>query len=250
MPTPQAVKDLMRLQWLQRFQQAVQYDTWGQIVEAQEGYRNLAAAIAAKQGQVFINSAEKDTLHRLVLCLSARVQAVVSANNGMDIMSATDMKALEKVFESLFTGDEPASASAFPVSPVKFHSVAPIKPSQSEGEIICGEKDETYSDFFHSHHAVTNVKGTVVSLRLDRIGLKDAQVYIDPFITILVVDDKGVVVDKHDIPTAKERKSTHVMFNSTVYLTVPYEEMQKTQASIFLEFKHFKPKKKKISTRL
>jgi len=63
---------------------------------------------------------------------------------------------------------------------------------------------------------VTNVNGTVVSLRIDRIGLKDAQTYIDPFMTVLVIDEGGTVLDKHDVPAAKERTAAYVMFNQVL----------------------------------
>lgn len=244
-----SIKDNIRAQWMQRFKQAVQYDIWGQIVEAQEEYRALAQLIAVKQGQIFVTSHDKDTLHRLVLCLSARVESLEKATNGANTVSSSDMKLLENVFESLFTSEDPTPEQAFPVNPNKFHGAIPIHPTSSEGDIICGDKSETANDFYHSHQAVTNVKGTVVSLRLDKIGLKDAQFYIDPLITVLIMDQKGGIMDKHDVPTSAKGRATYISFNHTVYLNVSFEEMHSASATVFLEFKHFKPKKKKISTR-
>merc|ERR1719158_875676 len=120
-------------------------------------------------------------------------------------MSCTDMKALELVFETLFEETAP-----FPVNPLKFHSAKPIKALH---ESKCSSDDATdkdaSSEFFQSHFAVTNVNGTVVSLRIDRIGLKDAQTYIDPFMTVLVIDEGGTVLDKHDVPAAKERTAAY-----------------------------------------
>ena len=72
--------------------------------------------------------------------------------------------------------------------------------------------------------------------------------YIDPRMTILVTNAAGTVVDTHDIqPT--ERRVMHVVFNQTVYLGMSLEEMTRNGATIFFEFKHYKPKKKKVSTR-
>lgn len=164
-----------------------------------------------------------------------------------DTITAGDMKKLEAVFESLFTGQEPSGAT-FPVECTKFQNANPVRPS-TEGEIICGDRDESYSDFQNSRAALASVSGTVVSIKLDKIGLKDAQVYIDPIMTVLVADPKGNILDKHDTPVATERRVTHVIFGATVYLNISLEDMQRSNAAIFFEFKHYKPKKKKVSTR-
>ena len=40
--------------------------------------------------------------------------------------------------------------------------------------------------------------------------------YIDPFLTISVADPRGDILDTHDTPVAKERRTTHVCFNHQV----------------------------------
>eukprot|EP00933_Yihiella_yeosuensis_P075034 TRINITY_DN84170_c0_g1_i1.p1 TRINITY_DN84170_c0_g1~~TRINITY_DN84170_c0_g1_i1.p1 ORF type:complete len:288 (+),score=54.99 TRINITY_DN84170_c0_g1_i1:105-866(+) len=202
----------------------------------------MASQVAAKQGLPYITSQEKDTMHRLSLCLSARAQSLRTMN---ETITSMDMKALGPVFEVLFTGNEPA---VFPVEAHKYQSAKPVRPS-AEGEIICGDIDEAHTDW-HQHQAVLrNVSGTVVAIRIEKIGLKDAQDYIDPFMTILVADARTNLLDSHDTPIANERRATHVMINHQVYLNVSLEDMQKQGAAIFFEFKHYKPKKKMISTR-
>merc|ERR1712039_785040 len=57
------------------------------------------------------------------------------------------------------------------------------------------------------------------------------------------------LLDTHDAPVAKERRATHVIFDHQVYLNISLEDMERQQAALFFEFKHYKPKKKKISTR-
>lgn len=235
-------KEQLRVQWLQKFSKAQQADSWGQVVEAQEEYQSMAAIIAAKQGLPFITSKEKDCMHRLVLCLSARANALRTMS---ETITSVDMKAIEPVFEALFTGREP---DTFPIEAHKFHTAHPVKPS-TEGEIICGDADEPYSDWQQSQAVLKNVQGTVVALRIEKIGLKDAQDYIDPFMTILVADTRTNLLDTHDTCTPKERRATHVCFNHQVYLNISLEDMQKQAAALFFEFKHYKPKKKKVSTR-
>ncbi|CAE8617748.1 unnamed protein product, partial [Polarella glacialis] len=97
-------KEQLRLLWQAQFQKAQQHDSWGQILEAQDEYRKMASQVAAKQGLPFINSKEKDTMHRLSLCLSARAQSLATLH---ETVNSADMKALAPVFEVLFTGREP-----------------------------------------------------------------------------------------------------------------------------------------------
>eukprot|EP00931_Biecheleriopsis_adriatica_P073538 TRINITY_DN477_c0_g1_i1.p1 TRINITY_DN477_c0_g1~~TRINITY_DN477_c0_g1_i1.p1 ORF type:complete len:323 (-),score=86.16 TRINITY_DN477_c0_g1_i1:7-975(-) len=237
-----AEKEQLRVQWIAQFTKAQQHDSWGQVVEAQEEYQAMAAQAAAKQTLPYINSKEKDTIHRLALCLGARAQALRTMN---ETITASDMKALLPVFEVLFTGKEP---DTFPVPAAKYQSAVPVKPS-TEGEIICADAEDSHSDW-HQHQAVLRtVKGTVVCIRIDKMGLKDAQEYIDPTMTVIVADSRASILDSRDTPIASEKRATHVIFNQQVYLNVSLEDMQKSGAAIFFEFKHYKPKKKKVSTR-
>jgi hypothetical protein len=241
-------KDQLRLQWQAQFTKAQHHDSWGQVVEAQEEYQNMAATIAAKQGLPFITSKEKDTMQRIVLCLSSRAHALGQFTESHATITSTDMALLEPVFQVLFTGQEP---DVFPIEQHKFSFGHAIKPS-TEGEILLageGENQLGTSDWQKAQDALRSVGGTVVCLRVEKVGLKDAQDYIDPFMTILVADPRTNLLDTHDTPCGAERKATHVMFNHQVYLNVSYEDLQIQQAAIFFEFKHYKPKKKKVSTR-
>jgi len=205
----------------------------------------MASTIAQKQGEPMINSREKDTMQRIVLCLSARVQAL-SALSAIDGITSADMKLLEPVFEVLFTGREP---EVFPIEPHKFSHAQPVKPS-NDGEITeAGEEKNSASDWQQSQAALRSVSGTVVCIRIEKIGLKDAQEYIDPFMTVLVADTKTNLLDTHDTKPAQDRTATHVRFNHQVYLNISLEDMQRQSAALFFEFKHYKPKKKIISTR-
>jgi len=153
------------------------------------------------------------------------------------------MKALEPCFEVLFQGRE---IDPFPVDPQKFSNAPPVWPSSS-GDVMCESED---MNAWHRQQAVMKtIAGTAISLQIDRFGLKDAQDYIDPFMTILVADPNGIILDTHDTPIARDRTATYVNFHSLVFLNISMEDMQRHSAAIFFEFKHYKPKKKKVSTR-
>jgi hypothetical protein len=136
--------------------------------------------------------------------------------------------------------------NAFPIDPVKYRDTALIRPTVS-GQIL--EANAERSDLEITHDLKSRVSGTLVALRIDKWGLKDAQTYIEPRTTVLVTDSRGAVLDAQDTPHATEKRVTHVVFEHTIYLRVSFEEMQRKGAAIFFEFKHYKPKKKKVSTR-
>lgn len=236
-------KEQLRVQWLAQFNKAQQHDSWGQIVEAQDAYKAMASQVAAKQSMPSITSKEKDTMNRLSLCLSAREQSLTTLH---ETISAVEMKSLAPIFEVLFTGREP---DVFPIDPSRYQSAMPVRPSE-KGEIICADAEESGATDWHQQQAaLRTVRGTVVCFRIEKIGLKDAQDYIDPTIRVIVADRSANILDSRDTAVASDRRATHVVFNQQVYLNVSLEDMTKAGAAIFFEFNHYKPKKKKTSTR-
>ncbi|CAD7940837.1 unnamed protein product [Amoebophrya sp. A120] len=299
-------------QWVQQLRRGVQLDGWGQLLEATDEYTALASNIGGVYAR--LDSRDKDVLHRVVLCLSARVQAISSTGPVVGTPSQTeissqDLRLLEPTLQELLTtpvrgpvGTTRASGSAFqqqllpavasfPISNFKWQYVTPIVPQPAE-ITAPGEQDEMHAADFGSaarmstaqhgqfnngvgssaaassslpgragpptaeiesaHQAMTQVNGTLVVLKLAKIGLKDAETYIDPFLTVLVTDGRSnQVIDQHDLPVnIAEKRATHVHFHDyAVYLRVSLEDMQRMGSSLFFEFKHYKPKKKKISTR-
>ena len=82
-----------------------------------------------------------------------------------------------------------------------------------------------------------------------KFGLKDATSYIDPFVTVSVVNGSGILKEAtQDTPVTNRREPQHVMFGDTVHVQTPLKDLG-DDATVVLEFKHYKPKKKKISTR-
>ena len=82
-----------------------------------------------------------------------------------------------------------------------------------------------------------------------KFGLKDAASYVDPFVTVSVVNGAGILKEAtQDTPVTNRREPQHVMFGDTVHVQTPLKDLG-DDATVVLEFKHYKPKKKKISTR-
>ena len=93
-----------------------------------------------------------------------------------------------------------------------------------------------------------------MSVYLEKIGLKDAQTYIDAHITVSIVRSgtKGSqVVESVDVKanSKKPAKPNYVPFENEIHLKTSLEEVIEEDLTIFFEFKHYKPKAKKVSTR-
>ncbi|KAF4664117.1 hypothetical protein FOL47_005282 [Perkinsus chesapeaki] len=245
--------DDLRRRWASQLKQASEADSWGQILEAQEGYRALAVDIAEARGRLAVSSSDQELTRKIVLCLSARLEVLSGRGpqRGSGNIAATDIGALEPVLLSLFVAasENPyTSPDRFPVAATKFQHASPI-PEEGGIKHTSDFNDRDVSDFHQSHAALSEVHGTVVAVRIEGWGLKDAQSYVDPITTVSVVDPNQTVICSVDTHISKERRVNHVLFQERVYLGVSLEEMQRTCGAIFFEFKHYKPKKKKVSTR-
>lgn len=94
-------------------------------------------------------------------------------------------------------------------------------------------------------------KSTQLSIVIDKVALKDCTVFINPFLTVSVINADGEPVKgepSQDTPISNVKKPQQIAMNCTVHLQTPIDRMRQGCAIIF-EFKHYKPKKKKISTK-
>eukprot|EP00128_Syssomonas_multiformis_P001488 Colp12_sorted_trinity150504_noHs@13223 len=90
---------------------------------------------------------------------------------------------------------------------------------------------------------------TLLTIRIEKIGLKDITQYLEPFITISVKDSMGFDITKtQDTPISSHREGSYIFFNVDVEIQKPVNTMREGTA-IFFEFKHYKPKKSKVSTK-
>uniref|UniRef100_A0A3Q2VVY2 Axin interactor, dorsalization associated n=1 Tax=Haplochromis burtoni TaxID=8153 RepID=A0A3Q2VVY2_HAPBU len=90
---------------------------------------------------------------------------------------------------------------------------------------------------------------TLLTIRIEKIGLKDAGQCIDPYMTISVKDVNGVDLNPvQDTPVATRKEDTYIHFSVDVEVQRHVEKLPKG-AAIFFEFKHYKPKKRFTSTK-
>ncbi|CAB1340486.1 unnamed protein product [Coregonus sp. 'balchen'] len=90
---------------------------------------------------------------------------------------------------------------------------------------------------------------SLLTIKIDKIGLKDAGQCIDPYMTVSVKDVNGIDLNPvQDTPVATRKEDTYIHFSVDIEIQRHIERLPKGVA-IFFEFKHYKPKKGFTSTK-
>ena len=94
-----------------------------------------------------------------------------------------------------YGGDQTSTSAGnnipFPIPNFKWQHANPIIPQPTE---IIADGADAQAEIQTTHAALTTVNGTVVVLKIDKIGLKDAETYIDPFVTVLLLHLLDLIV--------------------------------------------------------
>ncbi len=88
-----------------------------------------------------------------------------------------------------------------------------------------------------------------LTLTVEKIGLKQATDYLDPYFTVLVMDADGKSLETaQDTPVSNKKQGFYIDFDQKIHIQTAIEDLPKGSA-IFFEFKHFKPSSQKMSTK-
>ncbi len=66
---------------------------------------------------------------------------------------------------------------------------------------------------------------TTLSVVLDKIGLKDAQTYLNAFISVSLAASSGAVLESQDTPQATNLKPNYVVLGNTVHIQTTLEDI-------------------------
>eukprot|EP00756_Hemistasia_phaeocysticola_P040328 Hpha_TRINITY_DN16858_c3_g5::TRINITY_DN16858_c3_g5_i1::g.148441::m.148441 len=240
--------------WETMLEECLKFDQWGQVVEAQDMYRkwleNVAEAL--REGK---SGLAPDQL-RQVRCLQATLRARLSniryhSQGGLSTSAPSGpgpgityqmISQIRERFREHFLECVP-----WPI-PIDAHTI--------EGDGPADEEEE--GDAFHDNRgtllAPPRNRGLFLKITIESIGLKDATTYLEPFITVSVrsgPSESGRLEKEQDTPQPKGRpEGMRIPFGGTpVFIQTPIENLVRQRANIFFEFKHWKPKKSKVSVR-
>eukprot|EP00049_Salpingoeca_infusionum_P018521 m.357614 g.357614 ORF g.357614 m.357614 type:complete len:310 (+) comp17885_c0_seq1:206-1135(+) len=247
-------------QWRDMLERATQFDSWGQLVEACNEYTKLANSIrnllVSEQREAFPDSIAT-FMNKASVAVRQRIQSAQDLSGAEEAMSLRKVQSIGTALKSI-----PDQVPAFPIDGIQAdkHIIPdrPRKASADQQTSVATVLDD--SDDEDDTTQAAEIKGGSllprstfpgqrnITIRIDKIKIKDASSYFDPFFTISVVDGTGKhMAPQQDTPTSN-KKGEYVEFFQDVEIPVSYEDLP-SDGAIFLEFKHFKPKKAKTSTK-
>ncbi|XP_062857256.1 axin interactor, dorsalization-associated protein isoform X2 [Trichomycterus rosablanca] len=243
--------------WHASFKKGTDFDSWGQLVEAIDEYqilaRQLQKEVQSSNSHDFTED-QKKTLGKIATCLEMR-SASLQSTQSREEFKLEDLKKLEPIIRSILTYNKDFP---FDVQPVPLRKI--LAPGEEENLDIEEDLDNATGASL-TQSFPTRVPGTLLprlpaepgmtllTLKIEKIGLKDAGQCIDPYITISVKDLNGVDLNPvQDTPVATHKEDTYIHFSVYVEIQRHLEKLPKGVA-IFFEFKHYKPKKRFTSTK-
>ncbi|XP_067841308.1 axin interactor, dorsalization-associated protein isoform X2 [Heptranchias perlo] len=244
--------------WHASFRKGTDFDSWGQLVEAIDEYQILARHLQ-KEVQSTGNSSElsedqKKTLGKIATCLELRSTALQTTQS-QEEFKLEDLKTLEPIIKNILSYNKDFP---FDVQPVPMRKI--LAPGEEEN-LEFEEEEEGGAGGGSPDLFTTRIPGTLLpqlpsepgmallTIKIEKIGLKDAGQCIDPYITVSVKDVNGVdLTPVQDTPVATRKEDMYIHFAVDVEIQKHIEKLPKG-AAIFFEFKHYKPKKRFTSTK-
>ncbi|CAD5123321.1 DgyrCDS11679 [Dimorphilus gyrociliatus] len=221
--------------WLMSFQKAMDCDTWGEPLVAEDIYKRISQQIE----QESYPTTELFTGHE------KSTEATSKA------ITLQDMKLISENFK-LMKNDHQIRSN-FPTDVVSVSTVTICLPNLQE--------NDPDSEGTNNSSLLGSCRGnllpappsfpgkTTLGIVIEKIALKSSYKYIDPFISVSVKDQNGVNVSiTQRTPSSHRVENDCIIFNQTVYLQKPIEFLPLGFA-VFFEFCHYKPKKKSTSTK-
>ncbi|XP_077366515.1 axin interactor, dorsalization-associated protein isoform X1 [Festucalex cinctus] len=247
------------LKWHASFRKGTDFDSWGQLVEAIDEYQILARQLQKEvqsSNSTDFTEEQKKTLGKIATCLEMRSISLQSTQSTEEF-KLEDLKKLENIIKNLLTYNK---EFPFDVQPVPLRKI--LAPGEEENLELEGEDAAAVAGSTESFpprapasqgtllpRLPSEPGMTLLTIRIEKIGLKDAGQCIDPYMTISVKDSNGVDLNPvQDTPVATKKEDIYIHFSMDVEIQRHLEKLPKG-AAIFFEFKHYKPKKRFTSTK-
>lgn len=243
--------------WHASFKKGTDFDSWGQLVEAIDEYQILARQLQKVHSATSSDFTEdqKKTIGKIATCLEMRSTSLQSAQSKEEF-KLEELKMLETIIQNILTYNK---EFPFDVQPVLLRKI--LAPGEEEN-LEFEEEEENgagaagSTEVLPSHSPGTLLPRlpsepgmSLLTIKIEKIGLKDAGQCIDPYMTVSVKDANGVdIIPVQDTPVATRKEDTYIHFSVDVEIQRHVEKLPKG-AAIFFEFKHYKPKKKFTSTK-
>ncbi|EDQ88913.1 uncharacterized protein MONBRDRAFT_32500 [Monosiga brevicollis MX1] len=246
-------------QWRDRLDRGVGFDNWGQMIEACDEYDKVVSEIKStvhKQKPPFTEDVCK-FLVNVAIAATLRAKAAQDLTGKVAGVTLSEMRHLIETMKQL-----PDTVPPFPLPGVEeFRHLMPA-PAPHMGSLAGagaqGDQDTDNEDDQDADHATTggslkpriNFPGkTNITIFIQKIQLKDPSQYIEPYFTISVKDATGKdLAAPQDTPPTNRKDNDFIHFTQPIEIQLALEDLS-ADCAIFLEFKHFKPRKHKTSVK-
>jgi len=225
------------------YRTAVEWDSWGQIEEAHKAYKELCGKILNIQDEkkLDVRAEEVDSLKDLVSCLKVRILEIKNdRNHGIGF---SGIQGLEPYVNTLLVDTRPF--------PIDMASISRDLMSTSEINNIKERfsRQNSYDMANMKNKSLAKQGDIVLTLHVAKMGFKDVSIFKDPTLTLSIVDSNGVIIEQlEEIKATEISKPFHVIFNQEVHFNTPMRLIE-NDFGFFFEFKHYKAKKNKVSTK-
>uniref|UniRef100_A0A7M4E372 Axin interactor, dorsalization associated n=1 Tax=Crocodylus porosus TaxID=8502 RepID=A0A7M4E372_CROPO len=239
----EAARSLLQ-RWGASFRRGTDFDSWGQLVEAIDEYQILARHLQ-KEAQSQHNNSEftedqKKTIAKIATCLELR-SAALQSTQSQEEFKLEDLKKLEPILKNILTYNK---EFPFDVQPVPLRKI--LAPGEEENLEFEEDDDEGGAGAGSPDSFPARVPGategtllprlpsepgmTLLTIKIEKIGLKDAGQCIDPYITVSVKDLNGIdLTPVQDTPVASRKEDTYVHFNVDIEIQKHVEKLTKGQ---------------------
>ncbi|XP_025106112.1 axin interactor, dorsalization-associated protein-like [Pomacea canaliculata] len=235
--------------WKKTFKTATDFDVWGQRVEAVDMYKRLSKELHQHANSYSrFSDSQRKLLQKIAFCIDSRQRLLLSEKPSQVAgVSLNDLQRLESILSNILchhTSEFPLDISMAHMQMKQHMGFRQKFESQSEDD-----KQEQYVNGSLLPRPLPVAGMTLLTVWVEKIGLKDVAQYIDPFLTVSVKDAEGKdMTTSQDTPVASDKDDTCIQFNMDVYIQKALESLPPGYA-VFFELKHYKPKKRAVSTR-
>ncbi|OWF56411.1 Axin interactor, dorsalization-associated protein [Mizuhopecten yessoensis] len=234
--------------WHLAFKRCTDFDLWGQPVEAIDGYQRLSKQLQEFSGtdsQLFTDE-QKKVLGKISVCLNLRCKVLQNPGSPEGIL-LEDLKRIGSTLKTVLSKKCQDFPVDITVAQIRTQSLNNVQFPQSTDLDEDKQEGRANGNLLPKPLPVEGMP--MLTLRIEKICLKDARQFIDPFITVSVKDSLGSnLMSPQETPVATRKESQQIIFNMDVYIQKWIDSLP-TGFAIFFEFKHYKPKKATTSVK-
>ncbi|KAI6659161.1 Axin interactor, dorsalization-associated protein [Oopsacas minuta] len=240
--------------------ESISLDSWGQVIEASHGYKMLSRSISeaiSYSGQFsYKEKKELDHAREIIQERSRILECTDLTQNSSENIGG--IRSIIPVLEQLKS--EPVDVSNETDVTEQLENTKLIKDTLEppKTELLLNEDNtDVLQQISYNKEGLSNLLPEPIheqgmsyfSVRIEKIGLKNAQSLVDPSITILVKNKKGDDLSpSQSTPITHKTDICYIWFNQTVYIQNSLQSLDKEDRIYFI-LQHFKQKENKISTR-